>query len=182
MRNFFEQVHLTPPRFTFFIGLLENPTIAITSISTAVIVSPVVDFWSAVYLLGFFFLGDLVTGILASYFIWKQDGDKTDKWFFGKGEGFSSDKFKKMFVKLMIYLGAPCVLQYFQSTFKIHNLKYAFVSDAEFTVATALILVFCLNEGFSIFHENLPKCGFNLWHSIRKMIGFYKEAKKELNE
>lgn len=182
MRNFFEQVHLTPPKFTFCIELFQNPSIAITSISSAVIVSPVVDFWSSVYLLGFFFLGDLVTGIMASYFEWKKEPGKTDKWFFGKGEGFSSDKFKKMFVKLMIYLGAPCMLQYFQSIFKIHNLKYAVVSDAEFTVATALILVFCLNEGFSIFHENLPKCGFNLWQSIKKMIGFYKEAKKELND
>jgi hypothetical protein len=182
MKHFFEQIHLSTPKFSFFIGVFQNPTIAITSLTTAVVATPVVDFWSSVYLLGFFFIGDLVTGILASYFTWKKETGKTDKWFFGKGEGFSSDKFKKMFVKLMIYLGAPCVLQYFQNTFKIHNLKYAVVSDAEFTVATALILIFCLNEGFSIFHENLPKCGFNLWKSIKEMIGFYKEAKKELNE
>jgi hypothetical protein len=182
MKNIFEQAHLSYPKFSFFIELFQNPPVALVSITSAVAISPVVDFWSAVILLGFFFFGDLVTGILASYFTWKKDKERTDKWFFGKGEGFSSDKFKKMFVKLMIYLGAPCVLQYFQNTFKIHNIKYAPISDAEFTIATALILIFCANEGFSIFHENLPKCGFNLWQSIKQMIGFYKEAKKELND
>ena len=182
MKDFFEQAHLSFPKFSFFIEFAQNPTVALVSITSIAAISPVVDFWSAVIVLGFFFIGDLITGILASYFIWKKQPGKTDKWFFGKGEGFSSDKFKKMFVKLMIYLGAPCALQYFQTTFKIHNIKYAVVSDAEFTIATVLILIFCANEGFSIFHENLPKCGFNLWHSIKKIIGFYKEAKKEINE
>lgn len=182
MKNLFEQVSLTAPKFSFCLELFQKPPVAIASIATAVAVSPIVDFWGAVYLLGYFFIGDLITGILASYFTWKKDRKKEEKWFFGNGEGFSSDKFKKMFVKLMIYLGAPCVLQYFQNTFKIHNIKYSPVSDAEFTIATVLILIFCLNEGFSIFHENLPKCGFNLWQSIKKLVGFYKEAKKEFTE
>ena len=64
----------------------------------------------------------------------------------------------------------------------LKNFKYESFSDAEFELATIALIVFCLTEGFSIFHENLPKCGFNLWHQIKKMIGFVKEAKKEITE
>jgi hypothetical protein len=63
----------------------------------------------------------------------------------------------------------------------LKNFRYENFSHAEFELATIALIVFCLNEGFSIFHENLPKCGFNLWHRIKKMIGFYKEVKKEIN-
>lgn len=183
MKNFIQQVTSNAmPKFTLMIDLIKKPFLVIFAIIPAISVSPVVDFWSAIYILGLLFIGDLITGILASYFIWKQKVDKVEKWFFGKGEGFSSDKFKKMFIKLMIYLGTPFVIQKFQETFRLHNFKYATISDVEFSIATIIIIVFCLNEGFSIFHENLPVCGFNLWERIKKMIGFYKEVKTKITE
>ena len=183
MKNFIEEItSIAMPKFTFMIELFTKPILALLAIVPVVTVGEVVDFWSAVYILGMLFVGDLITGILASYFIWRKKVDKVEKWFFGKGEGFSSDKFKKMFVKLMIYLGTPFVVQRFQETFRLHNFRYETISDAEFSIATILIIVFCLNEGFSIFHENLPVCGFNLWERIKKMIGFYKEVKTEITE
>lgn len=183
MKNFIEQItSIAMPKFTFMIELINKPIIGLLALVPTVAVVPVVDFWSAVYILGLLFIGDLITGLSASYFIWKKKRNRKEKWFFGKGEGFSSDKFKKMFVKLMIYLGTPFIVQKFQETFRLHNLKYETISDAEFSIATVLIIVFCLNEGFSIFHENLPECGFNLWERIKKMIGLYKEVKKDLTE
>lgn len=183
MKNFIEQItSITMPKFSLMIELVNKPIIGVIALVPTVVVVPVIDFWSAVYILVLLFVGDLITGLLASYFKWKKQLEKRDKWFFGKGEGFSSDKFKKMFVKLIIYLGTPYIVQKFQETFRLHNLKYETISDAEFSIATVLIIVFCLNEGFSIFHENLPECGFNLWERIKKMIGFYKEVKKDLTE
>jgi hypothetical protein len=183
MRNFIEELtSIAMPKFSLIFEFFNKPIIGMIALIPTVAVVPVVDFYGAVCILGMLFVGDLITGILASYFTWKVKVDKVEKWFFGKGEGFSSDKFKKMFVKLMIYLGTPFVVQKFQETFRLHNFRYETISDAEFSIATLLIIVFCLNEGFSIFHENLPVCGFNLWERIKKMIGFYKEVKTEITE
>lgn len=183
MKKFIEEItSIAMPKFTLMIELINKPILGVLALVPTVAVVPAVDLWGAVYVLGLLFIGDLITGLLASYFIWKKQPEKKDKWFFGKGEGFSSDKFKKMFVKLIIYLGAPLVVQKFQTVFMIKNFKYESISNAELSIATFLILVFCLNEGFSIFHENLPNCGFNLWDRIKKMIGFYKEVKNEISE
>lgn len=183
MKNFIEELtSIAMPKFSLIIEFFNKPIIGMITLIPTIAVVPEVDFYSAVCVLGMLFVGDLITGILASYFTWRSKVDKVEKWFFGKGEGFSSDKFKKMFVKLMIYLGTPFVVQKFQETFKLHNFRYETISDAEFSIATLLIIVFCLNEGFSIFHENLPVCGFNLWERIKKMIGFYKEVKTEITE
>ena len=173
---------LSMPKFSLLFGLFQNPLIGLNILLPTLVVVPVVDFWGAVWLLMTLFCVDLITGILASYFEWKKLPDKNEKYFFGKGEGFSSDKFKKMFIKLLIYLGTPILVEHFEKIFMIKHFSYKTFSDAEISIATFLILVFCLNEGFSIFHENLPKCGFNFWEQIRKMIGFYKEAKKEIQQ
>lgn len=183
MKEFSEEItSIAIPKFSFMMELINKPIIGLLALISTVSVTPVVDFWSAVYLLGLFFLGDLISGLVASYFEWKKNPLREERWFFGKGEGFSSDKFKKMFIKLMIYIGTPFIVQKFQETFRLHNLKYETISDAEFSIATVLIVIFCLNEGFSIFHENLPKCGFNIWERIKKIIGFYKEVKKDLTQ
>ena len=170
------------PKFSLFIELFNKPVLALTILTPTVIVAPVVSLMGACITLTIFFIADFVTGLMASYWIWQAKEDKSDTWFFGKGEGFSSDKFKKMFVKMIVYGGAPLIVYNFQKTFLIKNLKYSTISDAEIDITTCLILIFCLNEGFSIFHENLPKCGFNLWERIKKMIGFYKEVKNEIKE
>lgn len=163
------------PTFSFVSLLIKSPTLGILTLtSTAAASTKIIDILHAFLILAVFCTADLITGIAAAYFEWKKTA-KTDKWFFGKGEGFSSDKFKKMFVKIMVYLGTPLVLQQFQKIFLIKNFKYEGVSDAEITLATGLIILFCLNEGYSIFHENLPKCGFNLYDQIRKLIALKKK-------
>jgi phage-related holin len=70
----------------------------------------------------------------------------------------------------------------FQIILAIKNIKYQSFSDSEFELSSICVIFFCLIEGFSIFHENLPKCGFNIWEEIKKMIGFYKKVKTEFKE
>lgn len=175
-----EFLDIALPKFSLLIVFAKNPALLLTTIPV-IAVSQVVSYESVWYLLIWFFLSDLVTGLLASYFEWKES-DHKDRWFFGKGEGFSSDKAKKMGVKLVVYLLVPQLLINLQTILLLKNFKYASISDAEFELATVVVLFFCLIEGFSIFHENLPKCGFDLWKNIRKMIGFYKEVKKDFKE
>lgn len=170
------------PKFTLLSLLLKKPFLILTGVPVIAAVTVVVSFESVAWVLVILFFGDLITGLLASYFVWKEKIDRKERWFFGNGEGFSSDKFKKMFFKLICYLAIPLLFIRFQRILMLKNFKYESFSDAEFELATIALILFCLNEGFSIFHENLPKCGFNLWQSIKKMIGFYKEAKKEITD
>ena len=169
------------PKFTLLSLLIKKPFLILTGVPVIAAVTVVVSFEAVAWVLVVMFTGDLITGLLASYYVWKKSSPK-EKWFFGKGEGFSSDKFKKMFFKLICYLSIPLLFIKFQQILMLKNFKYESFSDAEFELATIALIVFCLTEGFSIFHENLPKCGFNLWHQIKKMIGFAKEAKKEITE
>ena len=169
------------PNFSLLTLFVKKPFLALATVVPTMSLAPVVDLWGAVEILVYFFIGDFFSGLLASYFEWKKS-DRKDRWFFGKGEGYSSDKFKKMFVKLIIYLGSPLVVNKFQEVYALKNLKYSSISESELSIATAMILLFCLNEGYSIFHENLPKCGFNLFEIIKRIIGLKKQLKNDLND
>jgi hypothetical protein len=173
---------LSLPKFTLLGILFKKPALLLITVAPTIVVAPVIDFKKTAWILLYLFLGDLFTGVYASYLDWKKKENKTDKWFFGKGEGFSSDKFKKMGVKGVIYLAFPYFMLKFQETFMIKNLKYETISDAEFTLPTAIILVFCINEGFSIFHENLPRCGFNLFERIKKIAKVFYSTKKSITD
>lgn len=170
---------MTFPTFTL---LIKKPILLIATTPIVAATVYVIDIKSAAWiLLGFFFV-DLATGLLGSYFEWSTKPNKKDKYFFGRGEGFSSDKFKKMGIKGLVYCGLPYMLLKFQIAFMIKNFKYEKVSDAEFTLPVIFIIFFIINEGFSIFHENLPKCGFNLYDRIRKIVKTVKTVKKDFTE
>lgn len=170
------------PKFGLFNFLTNNPAALIPTVVPSVVFAQVVDIKAVAWILFGMFAADLVTGIVASYIEWRDRPENKDRWFFGRGEGFQSDKFKKMFFKAIVYAGLPLILIQFQAVLMLKNFKYNTLSDAEFEWATIAMIVFCLNEGFSIFHENLPRCGFNLWKEIKRMTGFYKEVKKELKD
>lgn len=169
------------PKFTLLSIFIKKPFLIIVSVPAITAVSQVVSYGSIWFIFWWFFIGDLLTGLLASFYEWKKS-DHKERWFFGKGEGFSSDKAKKMGIKLAVYLLVPQLLVNLQKTLLLKNFKYSTISDAEFELATIVVLFFCAIEGFSIVHENLPKCGIDLWGSLKKMIGFVKEVKSEITK
>jgi len=169
------------PKFTLLSLFIKKPFLIIASVPAITAVSQVVSYGSVWFIFWWFFIGDLLTGLLASFYEWKKS-DHKERWFFGKGEGFSSDKAKKMGIKLAVYLLVPQLLINLQKTLLLKNFKYSTISDAEFELATIVVLFFCAIEGFSIVHENLPKCGIDLWGSLKKMIGFVKEVKSEITK
>ena len=109
------------PKFSLLVLFTEKPLLIMTTIPV-IAVSQVVSYEAVWYLLIWFFLSDLVTGLLASYYEWVAS-DHTERWFFGKGEGFSSDKAKKMGVKLAVYLAVPQMLINLQKTLLLKNFK-----------------------------------------------------------
>lgn len=176
-----EIMAVTLPKFTLLTLLIKKPTLLIPLVPAIAVTKLVVSFEGMfLFLLGMF-LADLASGLLASYYLWKKS-EHIDRWFFGKGEGFNSDKAKKMGIKAAVYIIVPLGLIFLQKLLFLKNFKYERLSDAEFEWATVSLIIFSLIEGFSIFHENLPKCGFDIWDKAKKIIGVFKEAKKEITE
>jgi len=180
MSNF---LNIEFPKFS----MLLNPLALLSATPTAVIVAPAVEIQSVAYILGVLFIADLITGLCASYFVWKEKTPK-GKWFFRANEenipeeqkGFSSDKFKKCWFKGIIYGLFPLVVFEFQETFFIKALKLETITDSEINITVICLLIFCANELFSIFWENLPKCGVNVPKGIRDLIlGVRKLTDKE---
>lgn len=164
--------------------VLSNTIIKPIALLTAIpniAIAPVVDFYSVVYLLVWLFMIDLGSGLLASYFTWKKYAER-GKWFFGCDKGFSSDKFKKCFLKGIIYGAFPLVVLKFQQVFLFKNIKLSLIMDSQIDITTVCLLVFCANELFSIFWENLPKCGLDIPKGIKNLITGVKEVTNEINE
>ncbi len=167
------------PNFTLVSLLSKKPALLIPLVPAIAVTKLVVSFEGMALFLLFMFLADLASGLLASYFVWKK-ADHVDKWFFGKGEGFSSDKAKKMGIKAAVYLIVPIALVFLQKLLFLKNFKYERLSEAEFEWATISIIIFSAIEGFSIFHENLPKCGFDLWEKLKKLLQVVTNLKNQI--
>lgn len=148
-----------------------------TAAIPSIVIATVVDVKSVAGLLVVLFLIDLVSGIGASYCNWRKLTDRANYFFNWNNGGFSSDKFKKCFVKGMVYGGFPLIVLKFQQVFLFKNISMSAISTAEIDVTTACLLVFCANEFFSIFWENLPVCGLNLPKGIKNLITGVKEIK-----
>lgn len=155
--------------------------ISLVVIPPAISIAPVVSLESVVWILVWLFLVDLFSGLSASYFTWKKTAHE-GKYFFGQSGGFSSDKFKKCFVKGIVYGGFPLIILKFQQTFVLKAISVKALTDSQIDVTTICILVFCVNEIYSIFWENLPQCGLNLPSGIRNFIMGVKDIKNEISE
>lgn len=180
-------IALAIPKFTFISLAIKNPLLLITP----VVLVQVVSLSDVSVILMWLFAIDLVSGLFASYFDWRKATPKGKYFFRAKDtkdipeeqKGFSSDRFKKCFVKGIIYGGFPIVVLKFQTTFLIKNFRMpSYLSDSEIELTTILLLIFCANELFSIFWENLPRCGLNLPKGIRNFITGVKEIKEIKNE
>ena len=147
------------------------------SVAPSAAIATIVDVQSVAGLLVALFLIDLVTGITASYCEWKKLTDRAN-WFFNWNKGgFSSDKFKKCFIKGMVYGGFPLIVFGFQHVFLFKTISIKSITESEIDITTACLLVFCANEFFSIFWENLPSCGVNIPKGIKNLITEVKEIK-----
>lgn len=164
----------------FFINPIIKPVVLLTVVPN-IAIAQTVNLESVVWILVWLFIADLFSGLSASYFEWKKTAPK-NSFFVGHNEGFSSDKFKKCFVKGIVYGGFPLIVLKFQEAFLIKNIKFSAVTNSEIDVTTICILVFCANELFSIFWENLPKCGLDLPKGIRNLITGIKGINNEIKE
>ncbi|WP_281322005.1 phage holin family protein [Flavobacterium aestivum] len=155
--------------------------VSLVVVPPSIVIAPVVRLESVVWILVWLFLIDLFSGLLASYFKWKKTAAE-GRYFFGQSGGFSSDKFKKCFVKGIVYGGFPLIILKFQQVFMLKTISVKYLTDSQIDVTTICLLVFCANEFFSIFWENLPECGLNLPKGIRNLIVGVKDIANEVKE
>lgn len=167
------------PKFTFFEILTNNPKLMFASIPV-IAATPAINIWDTIFVLNLLMIFDLITGLLGSWWVWRKKENREDLWFFGRGEGFNSSMFKTGFAKIIVYYGVPTILENFRVAYHLKDFKIEFITNDPVSLPTFFILLFCMNEGFSIFQENLPKMGFNLWERVKKIIGFSKEVTTEL--
>jgi phage-related holin len=162
------------------ISIFQDPIIkseAVLAVIPSIAIATIVQVESVAGLLLILFLVDLLSGITASYFEWRKLKERAN-WFFNWNKGgFSSDLFKKSFLKGMIYGGFPLIVWKFQQVFLLKNITISTISTSQMDVTTICLLVFCANEIFSIFWENLPKCGVNIPKGIKGLINGIKEIK-----
>jgi phage-related holin len=164
----------------FFIKPIISP-VALVTVVPNIVIAPIVDFYSVVEILVWLFIADLATGLSASYFEWKKNASK-GKFFFGGVDGFSSDKFKKCFLKGIIYGGFPLIVLKFQQIFLLKSISISSLTDSQIDITTVCLLVFCANETFSIFWENLPKCGLNIPKKLKEFIVGVKDVANEIKD
>lgn len=168
------------PKFPLMALFVKKP-IAVVSAVPVLALAPVVDLFDVVWILIWLFIVDFVSGVTASYFEWKKEAPE-GKYFFGQSQGFSSDKFKKCFVKGIVYAGFPIIVLKFQQIFMLKNISVKAITDSQIDVTTVFLLLFCANEIFSIFWENLPKCGVNIPKGIKNLFVGVKEITKETKD
>lgn len=168
----------TTPKFSFFALLLKKPTLLVVT-APVIALAPSVDFYKLVYVLAWLFIVDLISGLLCSYFVWKETAEKK-MYFFGHKQGFSSDKFKKCFIKGMVYGGFPLIVLKFQQAFMLKSFSANYITDAQIDVTTVILLLFCGNETYSIFWENLPKCGLDIPKGLENLFKGVRSIKNEI--
>lgn len=154
------------------IAMLAIPTAEIT-------LSPVVQLQGVVTILASLFIVDFFSGLAASYCEWSEI-TPPGKYFFGQSGGFSSDKFKKSILKGIIYGGFPLIVIKFQQVFLIKTFSFNSITDLQIDITTVCLLLFSANELYSIFWENLPKCGLNIPKMIKNLILGVKEVSNEI--
>lgn len=168
------------PKFNFFLMLFKKPILFVATLPV-VAIAPEIDFLQLVTLLFWLFAVDFITGILASYFEWKSNSPK-GKYFFGVGQGYSSDKFKKSAIKGVVYGGLPLIVVKFQKVFMLKTFSVSYITEARIDLTSVILLLFCLNEMYSIFWENLPKCGLNVPKGLSNLIKEVKGIKNEIEK
>lgn len=144
------------------------PTVALTVIS---------DSTQAIYYLLGALLIDFITGVGASY--WTEKIKKPNVKI---REVIRSEKLRKSMIKTAAYIFIIIAVFKLEKLLMLKPIQFQSVSNAHFTF-TFITIGLCISiELWSIFMENLPKCGFDLVSRLRSVFMGVKNIKNEISE
>ena len=106
---------------------------------------------------------DFITGVLASWCLWKDSKIESNFWKYG----FSSVRIRKSVVKSVTYFLFIMCSYGMELIFKIKSFGSNSYTDHEVTLTLCTIAISCAIEFYSIFFENLPKAGFDIWKKLK---------------
>lgn len=128
-------------------------------------------------LLGIFLLlglmtADFITGVLASWNLWKNSKIESNFWKYG----FSSSRIRLSIAKSVTYFLFIICSYGIEVIFRIKSFGSNAYTDHDLTLTLLAIAVACSIEFYSIFFENLPKAGFDIWSYFKKITSKIKSG------
>jgi hypothetical protein len=121
---------------------------------------------------------DFVTGVLASWNLWKDSKIESNFWKYG----FSSSRIRLSLVKSITYFLFIICAYGIEQIFKIKTFSAESYTDHKITLTLFAIAIACAIEFYSIFFENLPKAGFSIEKKVKSIFGKIKNAVKSVKE
>ncbi|WP_066435583.1 phage holin family protein [Chryseobacterium sp. CCH4-E10] len=122
-------------------------------------------------------LGDFISGVLASWNLWKNSKIESNFWKYG----FSSMKIRNSIAKSVSYFLLIVLSYYIEKIFRIKSFGKSTYTDHDITLTLIAIVIPCAIEFYSIFFENLPKAGFDIWGYFKKITDKIKVAVSTIN-
>lgn len=163
-------VIMSLPAFVF-------PTIVLPSIE----ISDLTTAQKACILLGFFFVLDFITGILASWVEFKKVLPLVPS--SGKRYVISSTKLRLSGVKFITYAFGIICAWGIEVVFVLREIPTGKITTHDLTFTTIVIAFFCAIEFYSIFFENIKRMGFDIIHKVKTIVksgwNLYKDVKDE---
>lgn len=156
---------------------VKKPTVLIPTIGLSLTFQK--DYFM-IYLLLILFAVDFLTGVLASYVEFRKAGKK-GKFFSDKKDGFTSTRWRLTFVKAITYFLLIILTKVIEDVFAVKAFSLSFTSH-EVTISLISIAFSCAIEFYSIFWENLPRAGFSIWDSFKKITGTAKDVAADIND
>lgn len=159
-------------KIVFYLKTMFTKTSGLVLAVPTVTISTTIDPQKAMLLLLYLFALDFITGILASYILWKKTKSKERL--------ISSEKLRLSGVKLFTY--CSCILTVYAVEMIFFERKFVFeiISNKEFTITSVAIAFFCAIEFYSIVFENIKKCGFDVFAKFSQLISIFKKTQSKI--
>lgn len=161
--------------FVNIVFAVKKPTVVIPTLGLSLTLQ---NDYIMIFLLLILFAADFFTGVLASYIQFKKS-NKQGSFFGDKEDGFTSARWRLTLVKAITYFLLIILTKIIEDVFRIHPFNFSF-TDHKVTISLMSIAFSCAIEFYSIFWENLPKAGFDIWANFKKITGTAKEAVSEI--
>jgi len=152
---------------------VKKPTVAIPAVGLVTFSS----YQLGIFLLLFFMTLDFITGVLASWILWKDSKAQSNFWKYG----FSSRRLRLSVVKSVTYFLFILCAYSLETTFKLKPFGSTY-TDHPVTITLVTIAIACSIELYSIFFENLRKAGFDIEKKVRTIFSKIKNAVKSVRE
>ncbi|AKK73771.1 hypothetical protein OK18_15205 [Chryseobacterium gallinarum] len=115
---------------------------------------------------------DFITGVLASWNMWKNSKIQSNFWRYG----FSSSRIRLSIIKSVTYFFFIICSYGIEVIFRIKSFGSNNYTDHDLTLSLVSIAIACAVEFYSIFFENLPRAGFDIWSYFKKITAKIKSG------